>query len=287
MIKKSYVDTTAGQVHIRSAGTGEAVLLLHWTPSSGRQYEPLMAELSGKDYHLIAPDLIGYGRSDHKEEVWYIEDFAKNISEVLTALNVDSVRAVGGHVSAEIATQLALTDTRVSQLVLDGCPVWSREEREQILSSAITEAPAAEGEGELPVWAWKKHLWLMKMWNPEFMLESSPAGPFLGAFIDYLETGFDTSGAETLRAYDFDEALSRVKTSTLVVTATTDPLTNCFSKTLDLVLNSRGFTFDGPHPLHAPVRIKEYADLLDAFFQGHELPEDQAPSNSDSTGSYV
>ena len=287
MIKKTYVDTSAGQVHLRTSGDGDPVLLLHWTPASGRQYEPLMSAMSDRDYRMLAPDLIGYGRSDHKAGVWLIQDFARNLRELLDELGIETVKVVGGHVSSEIATELALQDERVTHVVLDGCPVWSKEQREQILNSAITEAPDANPEGELASWAWNKHLWLMKVWNPEYALDSSPSGPFIDAYIDYLETKFDTSGAETLRAYDFDDALKQLTIPTLALTATTDPLNNCFQSVLYLVPNCQGFEFSGVHPLHKPEVAGTYAQVINAFFSGVDLPDSGFSAEAGLKSSYV
>ena len=49
-------------VHFREAGAGEGVLLLHSTSSSGAQWKSLMERMSS-GYRLIAPDLLGYGRT--------------------------------------------------------------------------------------------------------------------------------------------------------------------------------------------------------------------------------
>jgi hypothetical protein len=36
--RRSYVDTSAGQIHSQEAGAGPAVVLLHWGPRHGEQY---------------------------------------------------------------------------------------------------------------------------------------------------------------------------------------------------------------------------------------------------------
>src|SRR5690606_9825364 len=51
------------QVHYRRAGTGPAILLLHQSPQSSTEMEPLMADW-GRHFTLIAPDSPGYGWSD-------------------------------------------------------------------------------------------------------------------------------------------------------------------------------------------------------------------------------
>ena len=51
---------TSMQAHIRSTGAGPAVLLLHSSGSSGRQWQPLMEQLAGR-MHCVAVDLYGHG----------------------------------------------------------------------------------------------------------------------------------------------------------------------------------------------------------------------------------
>lgn len=49
-------------VYFRETGAGEGILLLHSTSSSGAQWKALMERMSS-GYRLIAPDLLGYGRT--------------------------------------------------------------------------------------------------------------------------------------------------------------------------------------------------------------------------------
>ena len=51
---------TSIQAHVRSAGAGPTVLLLHSSGSSGRQWQPLMEQLAGR-MHCVAVDLYGHG----------------------------------------------------------------------------------------------------------------------------------------------------------------------------------------------------------------------------------
>jgi pimeloyl-ACP methyl ester carboxylesterase len=51
------------RVSTRESGVGENVLMLHCSASSGRQWEALAAQLD-QDFHVAAPDMVGYGGSD-------------------------------------------------------------------------------------------------------------------------------------------------------------------------------------------------------------------------------
>ncbi len=83
-IRKSYVDTARGQIHVRSAGDGEHMLvMLQILPFGSQLFEALMPVLAECGYHAVALDLMGYGRSDKRDDVWLIEDFAANIEDAL------------------------------------------------------------------------------------------------------------------------------------------------------------------------------------------------------------
>ena len=64
-LRFGYVDGRHGQIHYRAQGAGPPVLLLHWAPSNGRQYEFIQPALAAHGFRVLALDLPGYGRS-HK-----------------------------------------------------------------------------------------------------------------------------------------------------------------------------------------------------------------------------
>jgi haloalkane dehalogenase len=65
------VDVGGLQIGYVEAGRSdcEAVLLLHGEPSWSFLYRRVMAVLAGAGLHAIAPDLVGFGRSDKPAEM--------------------------------------------------------------------------------------------------------------------------------------------------------------------------------------------------------------------------
>src|SRR5699024_3209088 len=64
-IRFSTVDVDGTNIFYREAGTPGTpkLLLLHGFPTSGHMFRDLIPKLADR-YHLIAPDLPGFGRSD-------------------------------------------------------------------------------------------------------------------------------------------------------------------------------------------------------------------------------
>ncbi len=60
--KENYIEFNSMQMHYIDEGQGEIVLALHGEPSWSYLYRKFIPEL--KDYRFIAPDLIGFGKSD-------------------------------------------------------------------------------------------------------------------------------------------------------------------------------------------------------------------------------
>jgi pimeloyl-ACP methyl ester carboxylesterase len=80
------------KVFYREAGDPEAptLLLLHGFPTSSHMFRNLIPELAG-DYHIIAPDLPGFGFSDlpdHKSFAYTFEHLAEVIGQFIDGLGL-------------------------------------------------------------------------------------------------------------------------------------------------------------------------------------------------------
>lgn len=288
-ITRLLVETPQGQVHVRALGLGQPVILLHWTPGSGRQYLDVMPELAARGYRVIAPDHMGFGLSDARSRAWSVDDFAQNIADVMTSMGLAGAHVVGGHFSSEVAVALALRHpARVTSLVLDGSPVWSREMRAKVLANARPESPQWSENGDHIAWIWQRALWLRKMWDPSFTLTDSTAEILRTAVLENLLAGDTSDTADALKDYDLDLSLPKLTTPVLALSAQTDPLTNCHGDVLRLVPGARGHVFKGAHPIHDVSRASEYVRVLHAFFSGSapELFHDQATFTQNSTARY-
>ena len=58
------VETNGINIHLVEQGEGPAVLMLHGFPESWYSWRHQLPALAEAGYHVIAPDVRGYGQSD-------------------------------------------------------------------------------------------------------------------------------------------------------------------------------------------------------------------------------
>jgi pimeloyl-ACP methyl ester carboxylesterase len=262
---RAYVATRAGQVHLRdSGGRGPALLLLHMTPRSGRMWEPAIPVLAQADWRVLAPDLIGYGRSDPRPEAWRVADWADSLADLLDALGVAQATVLGLHVGAAVALELGLArPAQVRALVLDGLPFLSPGLRAAFAAMAAAPPP------DSPEAACARAATLMRDYVPGWELRADTLGDFWPVLIDYLETGF-VSSAPVMAAHDVAARLPLWHGPLLLTAAETESMAWTLDEARALAPHAACHRWAGTHPLHDRARIAEWAAPLLAFLG--ELP---------------
>lgn len=158
-VRRAYASCRFGQLHYRVVSAPESLLppllVFHQTPTSGRCYEGLIAEM-GRDRTAIAVDTPGFGSSDPPPHAPTIEDYAGVMHDLLDVLKFDAVDVLGDHTGAKIAVSLALQDSvRVRRVVLNGAPVYSDAELKALRDrDHDVETIGAAGEHILARWQW-------------------------------------------------------------------------------------------------------------------------------------
>ena len=85
-------------------GKGPAVLLLHGLGCDHTTWESVIEPLSRR-YTVIAPDLLGHGRSDKPRADYSVGGYANGMRDLLTVLNIDKVTVVGHSLGGGVAMQ--------------------------------------------------------------------------------------------------------------------------------------------------------------------------------------
>lgn len=103
---------------IRQLGNGKSLLLVHGLLMNGDMFEPVLESLS-MNYHVLVPDLRGFGRSGHLAPPYTVEQHARDLEKLLMSLSISSTVVLGYSQGGVVAQQLALDyPNLVSHLVL-------------------------------------------------------------------------------------------------------------------------------------------------------------------------
>jgi pimeloyl-ACP methyl ester carboxylesterase len=150
------VDAPTGQVHYRTMGDGEPLLLLHQSPSSSRQFEAALPLLAAAGIRAIAMDTPGYGLSDIPAGPPTITVYASVIPALLDQLGVERTAILGHHTGVDTACEFAVTHPdRVSKLILNGVPLFTEDERADFLAKHDHAPIALEPDGSHFAKAWQ------------------------------------------------------------------------------------------------------------------------------------
>ncbi len=125
------ISTHSGEIYCRVDdftdpwSTPETILLQHGALRSGAVWYGWVPHLAGA-YRVLRPDMIGHGRSSEPAPgaTWSIDARAKDIAELLDAMDVEKVHYVGESLGG--ATGIAFATTypeRVSSLTLISTPL--------------------------------------------------------------------------------------------------------------------------------------------------------------------
>jgi haloacetate dehalogenase len=116
------------ELHVRRAGAGSPVVLLHGYPQSGTCWHRVAPALAER-HAVVVPDLRGYGRSstppdDEDHTVYAKRTMAADVVAVMSALGHDRFAVVGHDRGGRVAYRLALDHPdRIERLcVLDMVP---------------------------------------------------------------------------------------------------------------------------------------------------------------------
>jgi pimeloyl-ACP methyl ester carboxylesterase len=135
-IARQFIDGAVGQIHLRYAGDRGAptVLLIHDSPGSSEQAEPLIARLT-RHFFVVALDLPGSGESDAFEEFPTIATLAEAAIGVLDALGLAEAAFYGiGFGSSVALAGAALHPERVTAIVVQGMVLPDATQRADLLA---------------------------------------------------------------------------------------------------------------------------------------------------------
>ncbi|UVO55729.1 alpha/beta hydrolase [Sphingomonas sp. SUN039] len=157
VITRHFIDVGTRRVHYRKCGYGPALLMVHQSPRSSKEYESLMRDW-GAHFTCIAPDTPGFGQSEPLPGSPAIDDFADANIALLDALGLGQVAAYGFHSGGIIlVTALKRHPERFSRLAVGGYAIWTPEEM-AIFGESYLPPFVPSAYGEHLTWLWNRIL---------------------------------------------------------------------------------------------------------------------------------
>lgn len=93
-VQHRVVSVNGVRFHLAEAGQGEPLLMLHGWPQHWYEWRHLIGALR-EDYHMICPDLRGFGWSDAPASGYEKERLVDDIVGIMDALDLDRVQLIG------------------------------------------------------------------------------------------------------------------------------------------------------------------------------------------------
>jgi haloacetate dehalogenase len=129
-ISSSTVRANGIRQNFLEAGEGPPVVLLHGFPETNYAWRNQVPVL-GERYHVIAPDLRGYGETEKPASGYDKRTMAQDLAGLLNTLGIDRIALVGHDRGARVATRFAkdFPDRTDRLVVMDNVPtrIVSRE----------------------------------------------------------------------------------------------------------------------------------------------------------------
>lgn len=283
-VSKTYAATEYGQLLVRlagaAAGSADAarpLVLLHGSPTSARDLEPLLGALAAAapGRPLLALDTLGNGDSDKPDPARHpqfaepgILDYAAVVLAALDALGVAEFDLYGTHTGAAIAAETAiLGGSRVGGVILDGVAMFDAATIADFDDNYFIDlTPRWDGTHLLAAWTVYRD---STVWFPWYRRSRECALDFpvrtaeqlQPAVVEFLKSG--TTYALAYRAafhWDAASRLPALATRTLVTTHPRDPLDALTPEAAALVPNGIACT--------SPARLPEIAAFYGRFLDG-------------------
>jgi len=115
------------RITYRSAGSGPVLLLIHGMAGSATTWRQVMPGLA-QSFTVVAPDLLGHGRSDKPQGDYSLGAFSCTLRDLLVALGHERATVVGQSLGGGVAMQFSYQyPERTERLVLVGSGGLGRE----------------------------------------------------------------------------------------------------------------------------------------------------------------
>lgn len=155
-MKQNSYDHNGITISYLEGGKGKSILFFHGVGLQATTYKKTLFLLSEK-YHVIAPDIFGFGRSDIPPDNWHFPEYAVYFEEFLKKKRIHDVTLIGHSLGGRIALALAQHSKRVRKLLLvDSSPTAAYFQRDtnyavKLVLNTLFEFAVKKNYGYIPV----------------------------------------------------------------------------------------------------------------------------------------
>lgn len=158
-MEKKYIEIENGEklAYIEQGSGHDTLILIHGNFSSSLHYSPLFERLP-KDFHVLAPDLRGFGDSSYKTRIKTMKDFADDIKSFMDVKGLKSANIAGWSLGGGVALEFAAAyPDMIKKLILinsashKGYPVFKKDEKGQMKIGEIYQSPEELGTDPVQV----------------------------------------------------------------------------------------------------------------------------------------
>src|SRR6516225_2527979 len=109
-VKHRIVEANGIRMHVAEQGEGPLIVLCHGFPESWYSWRHQFEALAQAGFHVVAPDMRGYGHTDRPEEIdkYTLLHLVGDIVSLLDALGVETAVIAGHDWGAPVAWHAAL-----------------------------------------------------------------------------------------------------------------------------------------------------------------------------------
>jgi pimeloyl-ACP methyl ester carboxylesterase len=122
-VQSKYVEVDGNRLHYFEAlpprGDGKPLVLVHGLGSRGEDWSPMIPSLAAAGFHVYAPDLLGYGRSDKPDVEYSVSLEEKMVEQFMDSMGLKDADVGGWSMGGWIALKLTVDHPeRVDRLVV-------------------------------------------------------------------------------------------------------------------------------------------------------------------------
>ncbi len=221
------------QVHYRRAGSGPPVILLHQSPTSSREYIPLIQEIAALGYTVFSPDTPGNGMSEpFPGGEWKdMAGFANGVVNLMDELGIQKAPVYGFHTGGVCALALCLNHPeRVTVAIMNGYIQMSKEEVDEIVANYLPEV-TPDWSGSHLTWTWARFReqviffpWYRKDTARRMNYDIPPPASLHLAVMDFLKCQDYRRAYRPAFLFDCPAAVTNMKGNMVITTTKTDVL---------------------------------------------------------------